>query len=363
MRRDEVTYTPSAQPFADTPGTVAQDRHLTNIGGKVDFAYVRGIHNVKFGGTIAATKLDESFSLGLTDPTVNSPCLDAEGAPSDDTSLTSTVQCSGAGLVENPDFVPGQVAFDLTRGGALFQFQGNATIKGQSFYVQDEMRAGDATFKLGLRGDHYDGLTSKTLIQPRLGVAYSIPRTGTILRASYGLTLETPYNENLVLTSSADASVFGTAGIPLPAGTRNHTEIGVQQALGRWIVADIGYFYKHTTNAYDFGALFDTPIFLPVSWDHSKIDGITGRINLVEHHGFSAFMVLGHTNAIFSPPGTGGILTETPRETSASITIRSSSRRRTCSTSSTRRGAHGRRCHGATTRAWWPGRSPTTRPH
>src|SRR5439155_14331753 len=83
-------------------------------------------------------------------------------------------------------------------------------------------------------------------------------------------------------------------------------------AFGRWLVADFGYFYKHTTNAYDFGVLFDTPIFFPVSWDHSKIDGFTGRLNLVEHGGFSAFTVIGHTNAIFSPPGTGGILLEGP---------------------------------------------------
>jgi hypothetical protein len=35
-------------------------------------------------------------------------------------------------------------------------------------------------------------------------------------------------------------------------------------------------------------------------------------VNLVQHGGFSAFTVLGTTNAIFSPPGTGGILFEEP---------------------------------------------------
>ncbi len=50
----------------------------------------------------------------------------------------------------------------------------------------------------------------------------------------------------------------------------------------------------------------------PVSWDHSRINGFTGRINLVEHRGFSAFVVMAHTNAIFSPPGNGGILLEAP---------------------------------------------------
>src|SRR5204862_4169540 len=36
----------------------------------------------------------------------------------------------------------------------------------------------------------------------------------------------------------------------------------------------------------------------------------TGRINVVEHGGFSAFVVMAHTNAIYSPPGVGGILLE-----------------------------------------------------
>ena len=286
VRRDKVLYTPSADPFADQPGTVSQDRHLRNIGGKVDFSYARGAHNMKFGGTIAATKLTENFSLGLTDPGVNDP--------------------------DSPDFIPGLLPFDLTRGGSPFQFNGNATIKGQSIYIQDEIKAGDATFKLGLRGDRYDGLTTSSLFQPRLGVSYAVPGSGTILRASYGRTQETPYNENLVLASSADAAVFGTGGVPLAPGKRDQVEVGIQQALGRWLVADVGYFYKRTTNAYDFGVLFDTPIFFPVAWDHSKIDGLTARINLVQHGGFSGFIVMGHTNAIFSPPGTGGILLEQP---------------------------------------------------
>jgi hypothetical protein len=315
VRQDRVKYTPSADPFSDTPGTAGQNRRLTNFGVKADVSHVHGRHNLKFGGTVMATKLDEEFTLGLTDPTLNSPCVDAEGAPVDDTTLVSDGQCAGAGFDVNADFVPGLVPYDLSRGGGLFQFNGNATINQQAVYAQDDIKAGPFSIKLGVRVDHYDGLTTKSLVEPRLGVAYAAPRSNTILRASYGRTLETPYNENLVLASSADAAVFGTGGEPLPAGTRDQVDVGVQQALGRWVVVDVGYFYKHTTNGYDFGTLFDTPIFFPVSWDHSKLDGLIGRVTLVDHGGFSAFTVLGHTNAIFTPPGTGGILLEQPEGT------------------------------------------------
>jgi Carboxypeptidase regulatory-like domain len=311
VRRDKVTYSPSADPFADQPGTTSQDRRLRNIGGKLDLSLSHGPNNIKFGGTVSATKLNEDFFLGLTDPTVNSPCLTPAGDPSDDTGLRSPTQCTG-GLVANPDFVDGLVPSDLTRGGAQFHFVGDDTINEQAFYVQDEIKSGNVTAKFGVRFDHYDGLTSKSLFQPRVGISYLVPRSNTVLRASYGLTQETPYNENLILASSADAAVFGTGGSPLAPGTRNQVEVGVQQSFGNWLVADVGYFYKHTTNGYDFGVLFDTPIFFPVAWDHSKIDGITARLNLVEHNGFSAFTVMGHTSAIFSPPGTGGILLEQP---------------------------------------------------
>ena len=48
---------PSADPFADTPATMSQNRRLTNVRAvKVDVAYVRGAHNVKVGATIDATR-------------------------------------------------------------------------------------------------------------------------------------------------------------------------------------------------------------------------------------------------------------------------------------------------------------------
>jgi hypothetical protein len=288
VRRDHLTYLPSANVFNDTPASVSQDRTLTNLGVKADVSYTTGNHNVKLGGTISATQLHEIFTLGITDPT------DATWA--DDSGNF------------NPIFAP----FDLTNGGAPLRYDQSGTIKEQSAFIQDDIKAGDASFKLGLRFDHYVGLVTKSLLQPRLGVSYAVPGAGTVLRASYGRTMETPYNENLLLSAGVGLNGLFGDGQPPPPGIRNQVEIGVQQGLGRWLVADFGYFNKHTENGYDFGVLFNTPIAFPVAWDHSRINGFTGRVNLVEHGGFSAFVVMAHTNAIYSPPGTGGILLEQP---------------------------------------------------
>ena len=311
VRQDHLTYAPSPDPFADQPGTVSQNRKLTNMGIKADLAYDAGPHHLKVGANIAATKLNEHFTIGFTDPLFNAPCLTAAGTPSDNTALRAPTQCRGT-LTVNPDFDASLSAFDLTRGGAPFVYDQTGTVKQQAVYVQDELKAGDLTVQAGVRLDHYDGLTTATLLQPRAGVSYAIPRSSTVLRASFGRTLETPYNENLLLSSGVGAEALtGRAAAP-PPGRRNQIEVGVQQGVGRWLVGDVGYFNKRTDNAYDFNVLFNTPIFFPVAWEHSRINGVTGKLNLVEHHGLSAFVVMAHTNAIYSPPGVGGVLLAPP---------------------------------------------------
>jgi len=288
VRRDLLTYTPSANPLNDTPATVSQDRTLINMGVKADVAMTLGNHNVKFGGSIGATRLHEQFTFGITGAT------------------------DSAFAGEDGNFDPALAPFDLTNGGAPLAYNQSFTIKQQAAYLQDDIKAGNATINLGVRLDHYDGLSAATLVQPRLGVSYAVTGSGTVLRASYGRTMETPYNENLLLSAGYGLNgLFGDSQ-PVPPGRRNQVELGIQQGLGRWLVADFGYFNKRTDNGYDFGVLFNTPIAFPVAWDHSRIDGFTGRINVVEHGGFSAFVVMAHTNAIYSPPGVGGILLEQP---------------------------------------------------
>jgi len=288
VRRDHLTYLPSANPLNDTPASVSQDRMLTNFGAKADLSMTLGAHNLKVGGSFGATRLHEQFTFGITDPT-DSAFADEDGN-------------------FNQDLAP----FDLTNGGSPLAYDQSFTIKQQAAYVQDDIKAGNATLNLGVRLDHYDGLTTATLVQPRLGVSYAVTRTGTVLRGSYGRTMETPYNENLLLSAGYGLNGLFGASQPVPPGRRHQVELGIQQGFGNWVVADFGYFNKRTDNGYDFGVLFNTPIAFPVAWDHSRIDGFTGRLNLVEHHGFSAFVVMAHTNAIYSPPGVGGILLEQP---------------------------------------------------
>ena len=89
--------------------------------------------------------------------------------------------------------------------------------------MQDSITAGNWNFNLGIRGDLYNGLTTAQQAEPRLGIAYNIKPSSTVLRVSYARTLETPFNENLVLSSiGCDNAVLAplllcTPGVELPA--------------------------------------------------------------------------------------------------------------------------------------------------
>jgi hypothetical protein len=146
-----------------------------------------------------------------------------------------------------------------------------------------------------------------------LGVAYRIRPWDTVLRAAYARTFETPFNENLILSSGTGGgglaqNVFGSESTPIQPGRRNQFNVGFQQGIGRWAVVDADYFWKYTQNAYDFSVLFNTPIAFPVAWHNSKLDGVTARLSTVNLHGFQGYMTLGHTRARYFPPETGGLI-------------------------------------------------------
>ncbi|MEO6589825.1 MAG: TonB-dependent receptor, partial [Pyrinomonadaceae bacterium] len=285
FRLDQVNYYPSANPFSDQTQTISQQRRLANTGIKADIAYVKGIHNVKFGGQFQHTFLNEGFQFGITDSGFNALCFDVDGNPVEGT-------ICGNGTFENPDFLPGLLPFDLTRGGNLFRFNGRADIKQEALFVQDAINFKNGlALSLGLRFDNYNGLTSGKSVQPRLGASYLFKPTNTVIRASYTRNFETPYNENLIFSNAAGANGFADGSFgdvnsePLQPGRRNQFNVGLQQGIGKYIVADFDYFYKFTRNAYDFSALLNTPITFPISWDKSKIDGVSFRINLTNYQG------------------------------------------------------------------------------
>ena len=312
VRHDQYNYYPSGNPFADLAPdlqseTAGQLRFLTNAGAHASISYVKGINDIKAGITYEHTFLTEHDTFGIVDPTF----LPSYGCPNGNPA---------------PDPCAVLPAIDLTQGGTPYQFRGHADVKETALYVEDAITKGSWAFQVGIRGDLYNGLSTARQAEPRLGVAYNIKRTNTVLRVSYARTLETPFNENLVLSSAGCSdpvvgALFFAAGegcadaagsldntpTPIPAGYRNEFHAGLQQAFGTHFVLDGEYIWKYTHNAYDFSIFGATPLTFPIAWQRSKIPGFAVRATVPDVHGFTAQVVMSSVAARFFEPQVGGV--------------------------------------------------------
>ena len=317
-RKDIYNYFPSGNPLADLgpadlqTSSIAQVRSLLNTGVHSDLTYARGIQNFKLGVQYQQTFLRESDSLGIVEATYNSPCMDANGNPL--SGYSSPQDCTPNGVLPNPNFQSVLRPFDFTRGGSLYSFLGRTDVKELALYIEDQIKAGNWNFNLGLREDLYNGLTQANQTEPRVGIAYNVKPTSTVLRVSYARTLETPFNENLVLSSQGCLSAVlapllnctsGVSGILQP-GFRNEFHAGFQQQIGSKVVVSGEYIWKYTHNAFDFAVLGNTPITFPIDWHNSKIPGYALNVEVPQVHNFSAYAVMSSVAARFFPPQVAG---------------------------------------------------------
>ena len=309
VRKDQYNYYPSADPFADfSPAlqaqTIKQDRKLTNAGLRSDISYVKGIHNIKAGVTFEHTFLTENDTLATVDPGFLGLFIDSvTGKP-----------C----LANSPDAPCATLqSVDLTLGGSPFLFHGHTDVKETSLYVQDTITKGSWSFNLGIRGDLYNGFVSDRQAEPRLGVAYNIKPSNTVLRLSYARTLESPFNENLAIANTGCSIPVIAVLVPPPntscvsglihPGWRNEFHAGLEQAFGKYLVVDAEYIWKYTHGGYDFGVVAATPIAFPIAWHNAKIPGYAIRVSVPNFHGFTGLVVMSGVAARFFPPQVGGV--------------------------------------------------------
>ena len=278
---------------ADTPVTAVSDRSLDNYGANAAVTWVPNRYNeVKIGGVVKRFPIDETFSFGITDPGFNDP--DADGY--------------------NPDIAP----YDLTRGGQPLAFHGQRTGTYWAGFIQDTVRYKGLTANLGLRYDRNDLPTTDDLFQPRLGLAYYIQGTGTVLRASYNRLLYTPEYENILFSSSElaasvvppevkDSRELGGGVLLVHSERQNAYMAGVQQAAGKKVRLDVDFWWRRAENAGDQDQFFNTGIVFPIAFASGRYNGWDARIDLAETHGVRGFLSLGHVHSVYVPPPVGGL--------------------------------------------------------
>ena len=276
----------------DTPVAATSDRTLDNYGANASFTVGSEHHDLKIGGVIKRFPIDEHFSFGLTDPGLNDP--------------------------DSPDFNPDLAAYDLTRGGSPFDFSAQRTGTYAAGYVQDSIHYGGLTANLGLRFDHNNLPAPESQLQPRVGLAYYMKSSGTVLRASYNRVFVTPEYENILFSSSAEAAALvppavkdsrelGSGVLLVPSERQNAYMVGAQQALGGKLRLDVDFWWRRSRNTGDQDQFESTGIVFPLAFASGRLNGWDVRLDLAATHGFRGFISLGHTHDVYVPPPVGGL--------------------------------------------------------
>lgn len=272
-----------------TPVVAFQERTLQNYGLIAALSLTRGKHNIKFGGQLTRTPVRESFSFY---PTV----------AFDD--LTD----------ENGNPVPNPV--NAFNAATPFIFNGNRTGRMLSVYVQDRFSPfPHFTIDAGLRYDNYRLVIRDDAFSPRIGVAYFIPRTKTLLRAAYNRLFQTPPAENLLLASSAEAAALsplavlqGQSGVrPILPDKQHAFEVGVQQQLARNFRLSMTIYQKRIKNFADKDQFFDTGLIFPITISSGRVTGEELRLESTELRGFKGFLSYSNARAYGVTPINGGL--------------------------------------------------------
>jgi hypothetical protein len=236
--------------------------------------------------------IDERFAFLITDPTLNDPTM--------------------------PGYNPNLAPYDGTRGGSPFVFLGSRTGTYAAGYAQDTVHWQNLTINAGLRYDHNRLFLSESQLQPHIGVAYYIPQTSTVLRASYDRMFITPEYENILLSSSAQASSLTPPEVQQSAlagfghlfnvsERHNAYNYGIQQGLGKWLRVDASYWERKVKNTADQDQFFNTGIVFPLNFKGGDLSGWNVRLDTAPWNGLRSYLSLGHVHALYDPPLVGGL--------------------------------------------------------
>ncbi|HWO02285.1 MAG TPA: TonB-dependent receptor [Blastocatellia bacterium] len=290
-----------------TPVFAEQSRHHSNYGVLGSLTWNKNRHTIKTGFEYTRFPVTESFTFSITDL---------------------------ADLLERePDLPP--EAQELVFPNAFF-FNKQRTGHEGSFYVQDHINAThNLTVDLGVRFDAYHFLVDSDYWSPRLGVAYHIGKTKTVLRASYNRFLETPSLENLLLSSSPETQIFSPSGeadqglrrsivhnragadepgdadaskgAPVQPTRSWQVDAGFQQQMGSYVRLDADVYYRRMKSPSDATSFFETGIIFPATLDKSRSYGVETRLDLVRVGGFSGFASYTNLRIYGFAPLVGGL--------------------------------------------------------
>jgi hypothetical protein len=253
-------------PTSDLVTSFGQgSRSTLTTGIKSDLMYARAGHTFKAGVDVALFRLRESF---VFDP-------------------------RGDGELEAFSF------WGRDRGGQV------------GFYAQDHFSlARNLTLEAGVRSDQIDLVGSYHQVSPRVGLAYYVPRSRSVIHFNYNRFFTPPPLEYVVL-----ASYLGNAGADeeqqvgnVKPYRQNYYEVGWSQQLHPKVFLEIDAYTHQGRNSFETSEIADTRLFLPTNFDRSRVYGteVSLRMRQLERLGLSGRLQYAAAQVKFFGPVSGG---------------------------------------------------------
>ncbi|MGC4082830.1 MAG: TonB-dependent receptor [Vicinamibacterales bacterium] len=163
-----------------------------------------------------------------------------------------------------------------------------------------------------MRVDRYKLLIEQSAVSPRLGIAYHIHQTGTVLRGSYSRLFMPPFSENLLLSSSDEARAItpDSSGEDVQPEKQHAFEVGIQQALSTHAKLDVASCRKDIRNVADVDQFLDTTVTFPLSVAKGLAQGIEARLDVPVYKGINGYVSLARAKILLTAPLTGGLFLE-----------------------------------------------------
>jgi hypothetical protein len=192
----------------------------------------------------------------------------------------------------------------------VFNFVGASQGGQASLYAQDHFSPiANLTVDVGLRWDHFDLVQTRVQVSPRLGIAYHIGRTNSVVHVAYNRFFTPPPIEYALLSAKlGEQAGFG----PAQPYRQNYYEVGWTQQFTPKFTAEFSA-YRHTgSNSFENTELGISRLFVPTNFSSARARGAEVALNLrqLEKFGISGRLQYAIAQVAFIGAVTGGFTDE-----------------------------------------------------
>jgi hypothetical protein len=186
-----------------------------------------------------------------------------------------------------------------------------------SVYVQDHFSPlPNLTADLGLRYDYFDFIDTAVQLSPRVGLAYHLKNTKSVIHAAYNRYFSPPPIEYSLLASFIGHNAVDPSQRvgDVRAYTQNYFEVGWAQELHPQISLELNAYLHTGHNSFENHEISISRIFVPINFHTARSNGAEVVLNLKqwERLGITGRFQYAVSRTYFYGPITGGFAGDEP---------------------------------------------------